>query len=284
MEHVERHCGIGNETLHAYRSRAMILELAVVLILVLAISVFAYRGSVHEFQILQRDYIAQTPWDELLNEQLPVVVRNVPKSLQGGWNESRTGAKRWPVLIYDADHSRRYKTTWDAYLAEHTINQPVSTDEIATIAKLDETLQNWTADGFHKWYWLPTSVPKKAVVAQPSYIQGVTKATAEATLITNTEGEALHIWLAHGAAIPSHVVPELLDKNPWIQTTDSIPWISEVKYVEIILRPGKTLLVPRHWYYAIQADESNSVATWYWVGEFHSPVSWLVSKLAAGKK
>lgn len=254
----------------------MILELAIVLILVLAISIFAYRGSVHEFQILQRDYVTATPWDELLNEQLPVVIRGVPKSLQGGWNESRTAAKRWPVTIYDVENARRYKTTWDAYLQEQTLNQPVNSEEIAAIAKLDITMQNWTADGLHKWYWIPSSIPKP-VVAQPSYTQNVTKSIAEATLITNTEGGALHIWLAHGGAVPSNVVSELRGKNPWIQTTDDIPWISEVKYVEIILRPGNAIIIPRHWFYAIQA--ADSVPTWYWTGEFHSPISWLISKL-----
>jgi hypothetical protein len=253
----------------------MILEIIFVFILVLAVSVFAYRGSVHEFQILQREYIAHTPWDELLNEQLPIVIRSLPKSLLGGWSESRTAGKRWPVTIYDPEQTKRYKTTWDSYLRENTPYIPENIDEIAAIAKLDETIQNWTADGFHKWYWIPSSVPNP-VVAQPSFTQGVSKALAEATVIVNTEGAPLHIWLAHGGAIPSNVVSALLGKNPWIQTTDDIPWITEVKYVEIIVRPGNALLIPRHWYYAISASEA---PTWYWIGEFHSPISWLVRKL-----
>lgn len=256
----------------------MILELAVVLILILAISIFSYRGSVQEFQILQREYIAHTPWDELLNEQLPVVIRGVPKSLQGGWTESRTASKRWPVTIYDETNSQHYKTTWDSYLKEQTFNQPTNMNDIAKIAKLDESLQNWTADGFRKWYWVPTSAPIP-IVAQPSYTKGVSKCVAESTLITNTDGGALHIWLAHAGAIPAHVITDLLGKNPWIQTTDDIPWIGEVKYVEIIVRPGNALLIPRHWYYAIQAAESNQTNTWYWVGEFNSPISWLFGKL-----
>ena len=260
-----------------HQSVYMILELLFIFILVLAISVFAYRGSNQEFQILQRDYITHTPWDELLNEQLPVVIRSLPKSLQGGWNESRTATKRWPVVVLD-NENRRYKTTWDTYLKEQTYNQPINSDELAEIAKLNETLQNWSADGFHKWYWVPTSTPVP-VVAQPSYTQGVTKSVAEATLISNNEGGALHIWLAHSGAIPTNVISDLLGKNPWIQTTDDIPWISEVKYVEIIVRPGNALLVPRHWYYSIQASDSNPSPTWYWVGEFHSPISWVVRKL-----
>jgi hypothetical protein len=253
----------------------MILEFIVLFILVLAVCIIAYRGSVDEFQILQREYIAHTPWDELLNEQLPIVIRSLPKSLLGGWSESRTATKPWPITVYDPIESKRYKTTWSAYLNEKTPNQPENMDEIATIVKLDNTMQNWTTDGFHKWYWIPTSLPKP-VVAQSSYIQGVTKSLAEATLVVNTEGAPLHIWLAHSGAIPSTVVNALLGKNPWIQTTDDIPWISEVKYVEIIVRAGNALLIPRHWYYAISASES---PTWYWVGEFHSPISWLVRKL-----
>lgn len=256
-------------------SDKMILECMIVCILVLAICIMAYRGGTNEFQILQREYIAQTPWDELLNEQLPVVIRKLPKSLLGGWTESRTGTKQWPVTVLDTDTSRHYKTTWDAYLREQTHHQPTNMDEIASITQLDVTLQNWTADGFHKWYWVPTSLPTP-VVAQPSYVQGVRRAIAEATLLTNTEGGALHVWLAHGGAIPPSVVKSLMHKNPWVQTTDDIPWISEVKYVEIILRPGNALLIPRHWYYAISTQD---VPTWFWTGEFHSPISWMIRKI-----
>ena len=253
----------------------MILEFIIVCILVLAVFIIAYRGANHEFQILQREYIAQTPWSELLNEQLPVVIRTLPKSLLGGWTEARTGSKRWPVTVLDKDSAQHYKTTWDAYLREQSLNQPVNMDDIATTAQLDVTLQNWTADGFNKWYWVPTSLPKP-IVAQPSYVQGVTHALAEATLVTNTDGGPLHIWLAHGGAIPPRVVNSLMNKNPWIQTTDEIPWITEVKYIEIILRPGNALLIPRHWYYAVAANETPS---WFWIGEFHSPISWMIRKI-----
>lgn len=255
----------------------MMLEFLFLCILIVGICVIAYRGAVHEFQILQRDYIAQTPWSELLNEQLPVIIRTIPKSLRGGWNESRTHQKRWPVYVRD-NYGKKYKTTWDMYLQEKTPYQPENSSELAIIAKLDETLENWVADGFHKWYWLPGSIPS-AYVAQSGFVQGVQRTWSEATLVTNTEGGPLHIWLAHGGAIPSNVVNSLYGKNPWIQTTDDIPWISEVKYIEIILRPGNTLLIPRHWYYAIQSSDETPV--WFWIGEFHSPISWIAS---CGKK
>ncbi len=260
-------------------------ELAIVIVLVFAVCMMAYRGGgVNEFQILQREYAAQTPWDELLGERLPVVIRALPKSLQGAWSLSRTATKRWPVLVHDAENARQYKTTWDAYVDEGGVNQLVNTDEIARIAKLDETLQNWTADGFHKWYWVPTGAPTP-IMAPPSYVRGVSATVADATVLTNTDGGALHIWLAHAGAIPANVVPALKGKNPWVQTTDDIPWISEVKYVEVILRPGNALLIPRHWYYAVSAaapmDPATPQATWYWIGEFHSPMSWLVGAVTS---
>jgi hypothetical protein len=253
----------------------MILEFIFLCILVFAICVIAYRGAVHEFQILQRDYNTQTPWGELLNEQLPIIIRAIPKSLLGGWNESRTKQKHWPVYVRD-NVGKKYKTTWDIYLQDKTPYQPENSSEIAHIAKLDETITNWAAEGFHKWYWIPGSVPTP-YVTQPDFVLGVQRVWAEATLLTNTDGGPLHIWLAHGGAIPSNVIPVLNGKNPWIQTTDDIPWISEVKYIEIILRPGNTLLIPRHWYYAIQS----SAQTWFWISEFHSPISWIASR---GKK
>jgi hypothetical protein len=147
--------------------------------------------------------------------------------------------------------------------------------EIAAVSRLDHAFSNWTADGFRRWSYLPPGLPSPFVLSEPQYI-GVQKATAEQTIITATDGAPLELWIAHEGAIPEKVTEDLRHRNPWTQTTEDIPWIGEVKFMEIKLRPGNTVILPRHWWYAVRVAEEKGSA-WYWTAQFHTPISQLVS-------
>ena len=254
----------------------MILELVFVGLLVFGLLVMGYRGAVHEFQILQKEYAPNTNWAESLAEQLPLVIRTLPKHMSGGWSAPRTEQKAWAVIL--RTQGKKYRTTWSNWLLTQTGDvSPENMLEIAEAAKLDTTIQYWAADEFKRWYWLPPRMPTP-YVSLPGYVAGVKKTSAEATVITATDGSPLEIWIAHEGAVPAKVVGPLLGRDPWIQTSEMIPWISEVKYVEMVLRPGNALVLPRHWYYAVRVPTNADTPAWYWIGHFHSPISRLISR------
>lgn len=254
----------------------MVLELLFLFLLVVGLTALFYRSAVHEFQILQKDYDEENNWSELLSEELPLVVRGVPKSWHGAWNEKATAKKTWQVQIKQG--GRRYKTTWNNWLTTADPKpQPVNYKEIAIAARLSHNLENMTADGFKRWSWLPPATPHPYVYGDGD-VYGVQKSTAEFTAIVATDGAPLEIWLAHEGAIPANVSADLEGKDPWIQTTETIPWIGEVKYVEMKLRPGNAVFIPKHWWVGLRKASGSSGASWFWTAHFHTPISWTASR------
>jgi len=265
-----------NEDAHSFK---MFLETVFVILLIVAFCVLAYRGANHEFQILQKDYTRDTDWTEVLNEQLPLVIRQLPNYWMGPWSQRTTEQKTWPVTITDAQ-GQQYRTTWNAWLATPNAPQPDNLQELGTHAKLQTILMNWNAEDFRCWSWLPTSaatiIPTVYSEQTPASLQ---KTTAESTVIVSTDGAPIELWIAHEGALSSDVSSRLLGNDPWTTTTDTIPLINEAKYIEIKLRPGNAVVLPKHWYYALHTSPDSQGNAWFWTASFHTPISFLMSLL-----
>ena len=150
---------------------------------------------------------------------------------------------------------------------------------VQDVSRIGLAFSNWTADGFRRWSWIPTSAPDPHVFG-PGRTQGVKKVAAEFVAVTATDGAPLELWIAHEGAIPANVHCDLVGKDPWIQTTADIPGIAEVKFIEIKLRPRNTVVIPRHWWYAVRTAEGEKTDAWFWIGAFNTPISWVASKFA----
>jgi hypothetical protein len=254
----------------------MVLELVFILILVFAVSVIAYRGAVHEFQILQKNYDDDANLSELLSEMLPVVVRNVPKGWIGGWTNAKVGLKPYEIQVL-SPKGQKFQVPWNVWLAQPNNTRPVSLEPVAASLHLEKVSAAMADDGFTRWTLIPHSTPKPEVL-HPSQSKLLKKTVPEFTVLTVTDGAPLEVWLAHEGAIPSD---GLLGLNPWDVTSKTIPWISDVKYVEIRLRPNNSLAIPKHWSYAIRNVEAD--ISWYHVTEFNTPVSKFISMIKNDK-
>jgi hypothetical protein len=261
----------------------MIIELLILCAIVAVICFVAYRSAIHEFQILQKDYDSDADWPGLLSEQLPLVIRDLPPSWLGSWTYGKTGNKTWPVYAEREGH--QYKVAWNAYLAKaHQPGDPTVDDcsELSSSVKLLSSFQNWTYDGFTRPWWLPVQTPTPFLFTG-AQSRPLEKTKAEWTAIVSTDGAPLELWVAHEGAIPNDIYDEEDPLNPWTATTASIPWIGDVKYIEIKLRPGNAILLPRHWWVAVRKVQEedtpslNAHGAWWWRGEFHSLTSQCVS-------
>jgi hypothetical protein len=255
----------------------MILESLLILLLLFGALLVVYKGAVHEYQILQKDWSPNIEWSSLLGEQLPIVIRNVSQEWRGSWTRKATEAKSWPVYV-ETDEDIR-KTTWKQWIHSPP-GEPLITNrkEIAAIAKLPT--QQWLDGGFRRWSWLPRSNNQIFVVTSDVPLP-LTKTTAAATVVQITDGPPVTVWLAHEGAIPGEVQQDLNHQNPWTLSGNEIPLFEEIKYIEVKLRPGNALVVPTHWWYAVQGPSVGQKAegTWGWIASFHTPVSWIVNKI-----
>ena len=254
-----------------------------------------YRGAIHEFQINQKDFNEENDYSALINEKVPLVIRNVPNELTSNWTLKKTGQRNWPVLLNEKGSTIR--THWNNWI--HT---PINKENIEKIhkkykngerlaqsANIDEMINDWKYSGLNKLTWLFGSYKTNGVVLPPieDVCSPLKQVKAECLLLVCSDGCVMNLWLAHEGSIPSGVEKQMKGKNPWNLTSETIPWIVDVKYIEIRMKPGQAIVIPSHWYYAVR-PELPIVATepivgngcWYYTTEFHNPFSYIVSKTA----
>jgi hypothetical protein len=269
------------------------LEFLLVVLLVLGILVIAYRGAIHEFQILQKDWAPTMDWSALLGEQLPIVIRNVDPSWQGSWTRRATQQKDWPIRVRGGDGGL-FKASWSEWISSAPGQPPIERTSLEAIGEFVAVpTAAWSDGEFRRWSWLPTQTAATALhILGPTADAVMTcrKTTAAATLLQSCDGAPLQVWLAHEGAVPASLAQQLIGRNPWALTSDQFPWINEVKFIEIKLRPGNAMTIPTHWYFAVRpmlpvVSDAPTMAdgAWFWTAEFQTPISALVSTVRGQK-
>lgn len=260
----------------------MLLQTLFIIIILFAFVVIFYRAAIHEYTILQKDWSSvDANWKDLISERAPLIVRDVPVEWTKLWTLKRTGKFGWPVVVSDGRNKSR--SSWSIYLNSKTKNKILNGDTLSDAAGLNEqaiTISN----EFRRPFWLPGSFSVGRTVAniiKPNGLDyvGLKKTTAEATCIICTDGGTMRVWLAHegatkgGAWLPANPY----GRDPWALKPEETPWISELKFLEIRLRPGNMLILPPHWWVAFRClDEKggeNKEGSWYWMTELHSLIS-----------
>ena len=266
----------------------MIFEIIFICLLLLIFSVIFYRGAIHEYTILQKNWKddKDTKWSELLSERAPLVIREVNKNWVRLWSSERTGKFGWPVIVFDGKENVR--STWATWLKStgNAAHKLMNQNDLADAAGLYEKAAEIGLQ-FRRPFWIPGSLAIrniKANVIMPRIrsVVGLQKTTAEATCWVATDGAPIRIWIAHeGATKAGEWLPiNPYGRDPWSFKPEETPWISDLKFLEIRLRPGNMFILPPHWWVALRSDVTDNTqptikGSWYWTCEFHSPISWL---------
>jgi hypothetical protein len=269
----------------------MLFESIFIILILLVFSVVFYRGAIHEYTILQKNWKddKDTKWSDLLSERAPLVIREVNKDWVRLWTKDRTSKFGWSVIVFDG--KEQVRSTWAAWLKSNgnAAHRVVNQLELGEIAGLFEKAAEINLQ-FRRPYWIPGSfairnVRANLIVPRIRAVVGLQKTTAEATCWVATDGAPMRIWIAHeGATKGGEWLPaNPYGRDPWALKPEETPWISELKFLEIRLRPGNMFILPPHWWVALRADVSDNTkpiteGSWYWSCEFHSPVSWVATR------
>lgn len=270
----------------------MLLESLFIILLILVFAVIFYRAAIHEYTILQKDWDSDsTNWSELMAERSPLVIRDVPALWTKMWTIKRCSKLGWPVILKEGS-KKAQRTALSVWLNSNadTVKSLSNKGDLATVAGIGEQA-NEISIQLRRPYWLPGSFATGNIetnVIKPTEFDfvGLKKTTAEATCWISTDGAPLRIWIAHeGATNGGKWLPTRpFGKDPWNLKTEDCPWIAEVKFLEIRLRPGNMFILPPHWWVALRCDVERSTGdkilngSWYWSCEFHGPISWLATR------
>ena len=242
------------------------IEILIIVAVVFFIAVLFYKQANEEFEILQ---ITSSRMDELPTlyaERYPIVLSDY--GLPGLGTE--TELRKRPAIL----QMKMGGTTLQALL-----NRPANLRsftfpyETAQFIAKETGLSTWFQ---HHLYarLLPSPYTKWFYTARttlwPDH-RGLFKTSAFQTLIMPTQGTAR----------VSLMLPTVLPYLPtrWegrmlhsIRTQDT-PLLSQISYVDVILRPGTLLLLPPHMIVDISTGPQEQVSAWSFIAEIHHPIS-----------
>ena len=247
------------------------LEIILFLAIAALILLFFYKQSVvPEYKLNQLSYKSLEQLPELMSEKTPIVILDTPPATF--WSASDLvsrpvlGQQGLPLLSlsqYDNKAHNAYKSSLASFFGEHS-GAPVW------------ITSKWLPVLTNPWLqWLTTPVSKAWLGSR-----GLQATYAPWTLITASEGEAFVTLLhkKHDTYLPS----SWKNRLPSEFTRADTPFLSDIKYIDIILREGTSLLVPAHWKVAYQTAPEVAAGKPVFIVEtaFHHPLSWLVEKMA----
>jgi hypothetical protein len=233
------------------------IEWIVILLIIFCIIVWYYSQSVAEYSLSQiKESQISTQLAQVWEERKPIVISE--NRSRGIWvSEGLRQTRFWGA-----------QPIWNEYMNnpnKHPITdraQQLTWAEILGISQIDsDTLLNW-----FNLSPIVFSVRTEAHIGP----EGLRQTYGWATSISCTDGEARCI-MVHSAQ-KARLPPGWLGLR-WIDATVAHhPLWTQVQYIEVILRPGTTLIVPPHWIVAIEPLDS-SKPIWWVRSDIHHPIS-----------
>ncbi len=218
------------------------LEIILVLAFALLILLFFYKQSVEEYKLNQISFSQADALPSLLAEKSPIVVLDTPQI--PFWNTADLTSR--PFLA-------------TARLANgRAIGELIhlNVDETKPHQLFNKGLATMLGEKTGAPVWVQNKWTKHLV---PSWIQWATNPTCQAwfgsrglnstaapwTLLTVSEGTA-QVSLLH-KKYDTFLPSKWKNRLPTEFSPADTPFLGDIGYIDVILRPGTTLLVPAHW-------------------------------------
>lgn len=231
-----------------------------------------YKQSIQEFRLNQIEWDQRHQIDTLFDERVPLVVRGIPASPV--WTQE-------DIMVRDFYGQERVPGD------KRTVRDIVMSPESAGVS--------WSAaygrhlfgtSGLELWFdktWAPVVAGQRGWLAKllpaagECYYgeRGLYKVTANWQLIMPTEGAIVVSILTsrYEKYLPAKWQGMYVSK----MTKKTAPFVDELKYVDIIVRPGTGLWVPAHWFISWAAKD-DGLQPLVCIVNLHNPISYLMSK------
>jgi hypothetical protein len=243
-------------TINIALANKKMIEWIIILLIIFCIIVWHYSQSVSKYSLSQIKE-SQIPSNllTLWEEKLPVVVSDVrPKDIWVASNLSQT--RFWPTQPVWEDYQKNPSKP-----VEVPQSLELTWSEILGISQIE-------SDTLLRWFDLNPLIFRCKTEAHIGP-EGLRYMYGWATAISCTDGEARCI-LVHNTQ--KSKLPPGWKGLRWSEATvKHHPLWSQVKHIEVILRPSTVLLVPPHWVIAI--EPLNDKPIWWTRTDLHHPIS-----------
>lgn len=242
------------------------IEWIVILFVIFCIIAWYYSQSVSEYRILQlKEIQIPTQLQIVWEEKVPVIVSDIKTN--DIWSpESLRLTRFWSAQPNWATYQKNPREVFQE-------NPNIVWSDILGITQIQESI-------LLNWFSFPSFLFS---VKTETHIGSIPLRSTfgAATFIKCTHGEAKCILL-HNAQ--KEKLPSGWQNLQWKHATVAHhPMWTQIKFIEVILRPTTAILIPPHWIVAIEPLDTTKPIWTVW-SEVHHPISRLAKHLRGGLK
>lgn len=244
------------------------LEVILIIGILFLILTFFYKQAVCEFRINQIEWTQRENISNLLGEKVPLVLRKIP--IASFWTHEdalvRTCFRDIPIF------KEASLTEWISTSTADSIC-PWKYTQAETIAQISG-INIWA----NKWMNPLIINPLLKFWMFPKYHcwagnVGLRKMFATWTCIFPVDGEIVLTIMPESveASLPANWVGCF----PATLTIKDTPFVADLKFIDIILRPGNCVFMPAHWFVSWVATAEATKTPMVCSVSYHTPVSYL---------
>jgi hypothetical protein len=244
------------------------LEIILISLVFFLILTFFYKQAICEFRINQLEWTQRENLLSLIGEKIPTVLRSIPPATFWTHEDvtARSCFKNIPIF------KETSLTDWISTATPDSIC-PWKYNQAETIAK---------AAAFDVWAtkWLNPIVinPFLKFWLFPKYHcwagnVGLRRTYATWTCIFPVDGEIVLTIMPEN--IESFLPINWVNRFPTNFTIKDTPFVADLKFIDIILRPGNCLFMPPHWFVSWVAAEECQKVPMVCTISYHTPISLL---------
>jgi hypothetical protein len=244
------------------------LEIILIIGILFLILTFFYKQAICEFRINQIEWPQRENLSSLLNEKVPIVLRSIPSATF--WTHDDTLAR--PCFKDIPIFKETSLTDWIASSNPDSLC-PWKYSQAETIAKVS---------GIHIWAnkWINHLIinPLLKFWMFPKYHCwagniGLRKTFSTWTCLFPVDGEITLTIMPENneTSLPANWVG-CFPANLTIKDT---PFVGDLKFIDVILRPGKCIFMPAHWFVSWTSTPTSEKTPMVCTISYHTPVSLL---------
>lgn len=241
------------------------LELILIIGILFLILTFFYKQAVCEFRINQIEWSQVENLSTLLTENVPVVIRSIPSATF--WTHEDVLAR--PCFKDIPIFQETSLTDWISSSTPDSIC-PWKYQQAETIANIS---------GINIWAnkWINPHITRFKFWMFPKYNCwagniGLRKNFAW-TCFFPVDGEIIFTIMPENnqTSLPANWI----DCFPANLTTKDTPFVADLKFIDIILRPGNCIFMPAHWFVSWTTTPTSNKTPMVCTISYHTPISLL---------
>lgn len=246
------------------------LEIALIASILFLIFVFFYKQAVTEFRINQIEWSQKEHLSKLYSEKLPIVIRTIPSATF--WTS--TDRKRSDYDAITVFHEMTIATWLQSATSTSVCPWRYShAEQIARVSGIAVWAKKWIHSsimGHYRYLTIPTYYCWAGN-------KGLHK-TISWTFLFATEGE-IHVTILP-ETMEQFLPAQWMNMFPANITEQDTPFANELKYIDIILRPGTALFMPPHWFMSWTSPTTSQTIPMVCSISYHTPISYLAFQVS----